>query len=125
MGALSPDGAPAQLIRRWLAGEFELLVSSELIGELTRVLSYPKIASRISSGDAAILLELLDAEAHAVSDPARTVPMEVEDPGDVYLVALAIDQGAALVTGDRHLSVLAGRLPVFRPADFLSRLIQR
>ncbi len=122
--ALSPAGAPAQLIRRWLAGDFELVVSPALLGELERVLAYPKIAGRVSGEDAAALVELLEAEAQTAPDPTDQPSIALEDPGDEYLVALAIAQGAALVSGDKHLTALSDQLPIYRPADFMRRLEQ-
>jgi predicted nucleic acid-binding protein len=46
------------------------------------------------------------------------------DPGDDYLIALAAEQNAALVSGDRHLLDLKGRIPVYSPRDFLE-LVER
>jgi uncharacterized protein len=39
---LSPKGAPAELLRHWLAGDYELVVSDKLLAELKRVLLRPK-----------------------------------------------------------------------------------
>ena len=36
---LSPTGAPAQIVSRWLGGEFELIVSGNLLAELERALA--------------------------------------------------------------------------------------
>lgn len=119
---LSPRGTPAEVIRRWLAGEFELVVSPKLLEELRRVLAYPKIAKRILPEDADALLVLLEDEAQSVSDPRRPAPIEITDPDDAYLFALAAATGAALVSGDSHLTVLADRFPVFSPTEFLARL---
>jgi predicted nucleic acid-binding protein len=44
------------------------------------------------------------------------------DPGDAYLVALAQAEGAALVSGDRHLLDLAGEQPIYSPRAFLEIL---
>ena len=41
-------------------------------------------------------------------------------PDDDYLIALAHSRDAALVSGDRHLLELAGKIPVFSPVDFLA-----
>lgn len=120
--ALSPAGPPAELIRRWLAGEFELVVSPALLAELERVLAYPKIARRIEPSEASTLIELLEREAQLESDPVGDVSIEVEDPDDEYLLALAADAGAALVSVDKHLTVLANRFPVYSPSDFLDEL---
>ena len=45
--------------------------------------------------------------------------MASTDSGDDYLVALAAEQRAALVSGDRHLLDLKGRIPVYSPRNFL------
>jgi uncharacterized protein len=120
--ALSPRGAPAEILRRWLAGEFELVVSPKLLEELRRVFAYPKISKRIALDDSDMLLGLLEDEAQVVSDPDQPAPIEIADPDDVYLLVLAAAAGAALVSGDGHLTALADRFPVFGPADFLARL---
>jgi predicted nucleic acid-binding protein len=44
------------------------------------------------------------------------------DPDDDYLIALASEQSAVLVTGDRHLLATAGRFPILEPANFLAML---
>lgn len=65
-GLLSRTGAPAQLMTRWLGGEFELVVSDRLLDELERAFTYPKIAlaaaarATLVTGDAD-LLELADS----------------------------------------------------------------
>lgn len=120
--ALSPAGPPAELIRRWLAGEFELVVSPALLAELERGLAYPKIARRITPPEAASLVELLKREAQIEPDPVGHPSVEIEDPEDEYLLALAADAGAALVSGDKHLTVFADRFPVYSPRDFLDEL---
>lgn len=120
--ALSAAGAPAELIRRWLEGNFEVVASEALLDELRRVLAYPKIADRVPHEDAEALLALIRSEALVASDPAGGPPVEVKDPKDEYLLSLAVSEGAALVSGDRHLLDLAGELPIHSPAEFLDRL---
>ncbi|MBA2420337.1 MAG: hypothetical protein H0V57_04320 [Thermoleophilaceae bacterium] len=46
-------------------------------------------------------------------------PVRSEDQGDDYLIALAAEQRAALVSGDKHLLALAGRIPVYSPREFI------
>jgi putative PIN family toxin of toxin-antitoxin system len=117
---LSPDGAPAELVRRWLSGEFELVVSDELLAELERVLSYPKIRRRLDSDDAAAFVALLRASAFHAPNAAST-PRSA-DPGDDYLFALAEQEHAFLVSGDRDVLALADELPVETARGFLERL---
>jgi len=40
------------LLRRWLDGEFELIVSPLLLAELKRALAYPKLGSRVMEEEA-------------------------------------------------------------------------
>lgn len=119
--ALSPRSAPAQLVVRWLAGDFELVVSDRLLSELRRALRYPKLRERISTEEADALVERLRELARLAPDPRRPLRRSA-DPGDDYLIALAEAERAALVSGDRHLLDLADRLPVWSPRDFLDSL---
>lgn len=115
---LSRRGAPAELLRRWLDGTFEVVVSPLLLEELKRVLAYPKIRSRVSEPEAQAFLTLLSEGAKLTNDPARPPSLGSEDPNDDYLVALAEEAPAVIVSGDKHLLGMAGRIPVYSPAEF-------
>jgi len=118
---LSRRGAPAQLVSRWLAGDFELVVSERLVSELDRALSYPKLRSRISADEARAFVALLGHGALLGDDPAEPAAQSV-DPGDDYLLALAEQERAVLVSGDRHLLALADELPIQTARAFLDSL---
>ena len=117
---LSPSGSPAALIARWLAGEFELVVSELLLAELHRALAYPRLRSRITHDQATAFVDLLGRTATTVADPV-TSARRSRDPGDDYLLALAEAGAAVLVTGDEDLLAL-GDVPVLSPAAFLETL---
>lgn len=116
---LSRDGTPAKVLRAWLEGRFELIVSPLLLKELERALAYPKLAERINPEEAAALIDWLRREAILVDEPAGPPTSRSEDPGDDYLLALAETERAALVSGDRHLLALTSELPVLTPREFL------
>lgn len=100
---LRVEGAPARIVAGWVSGAFELIVSAELVAELTVVAARPRIARRLDQRDVRSLVEAIEAHAIFVDAPSveRFVP---RDPEDDYLVALARAGGArAIVTGDRHL----------------------
>lgn len=118
---LSRRGTPAQLITRWLAGEFELVVSDALLGELERALGYPKLRSRIPAPEAQRFVGALRRSACVVVDP-DVVPPRSADPGDDYLLALAAQASAILVSGDRHLLDLSEQFPVRSSQRFLQAL---
>jgi putative PIN family toxin of toxin-antitoxin system len=120
---LAPAGAPAKVLRLWLDGAYELVVSPRLLAELDRALAYPKLRARVPPQEAGELLELLARHAQVVPDPrGNPQPVRSSDPGDDYLIALAAAEGAILVSGDAHLLVLADELPVLSPMGFLERL---
>ena len=119
---LSPSGAPASLLRAWLNGWFEIIVSPRLIAELQRTLTYPKLRSRIAPEEAPRVVAWLVGAATSASDPDEPPLIRSPDAGDDYLLALAASEQAALVSGDQHLLGLASDLPVFSPARFLRLL---
>jgi putative PIN family toxin of toxin-antitoxin system len=121
---LSPGGAPARILARWLAGEFELVLSESLLAELDRALAYPKLRARIAPEDAAEFVAFLQTTAVLASDPPAP-PRRSPDPGDDYLLALAEGEKAVVVSGDRHLLELADRFPIRSPRDFLEALETR
>ncbi len=119
---LSPNGAPAQLLVAWREGRYELVVSPLLLEELERSLSYPKIRKRIDAADADRFVGSLRNSASMVADPDEEPLLRSPDPGDDYLLALAVAENVPIVSGDRHLLELADRAPVFAPRSFLATL---
>jgi putative PIN family toxin of toxin-antitoxin system len=118
---LSRTGVPAQILARWLAGEFELVVSELLLAELERALAYPRLDARLEAGEAAAFVTLLREQALLVADPSAPAARS-GDPNDDYLVALAEAARALLVSGDDHLLALATELPIRTARDFLDAL---
>jgi putative PIN family toxin of toxin-antitoxin system len=115
---LSPDGAPARVLVAWREGAFKLIVSSHLLAELRRALSYPRLRERIDPRDASALLDWLTRFAIFAADTGRA-PARSADAADDYLIALAAGNDALLISGDKHLLALAERLPILPPARFL------
>jgi putative PIN family toxin of toxin-antitoxin system len=123
-GLLSRAGRPAQILRAWDEGQFELVVSRKLLDELVRALSYPKLRRHISEEDAKAVIGWITASATTAADPGSEPPVRSEDPGDDYLVALAWAERAVLVSGDTHLLDLASEIPVYSPRRFLALLAE-
>jgi putative PIN family toxin of toxin-antitoxin system len=115
---LSQAGTPARALLAWVDGQYELVVSPRLLVELTRVLAYPKLRARVQSHDAEEFVDWLSRQAVLVADPVDP-PSRVADADDDYLLALAAGEDALLVSGDKHLLVLADEFPILSPARFL------
>jgi putative PIN family toxin of toxin-antitoxin system len=120
---ISGSGAPSELLNRWRDGEFDLVVSPNLLDELEDVLLRPKFAPFAFADDVRAYVEALAAGGLAFEDPDEP-PAVTPDPGDDYLVALAVTAGAdAIVSGDRHLTELADPpVPVLTARALLGRL---
>ena len=118
---ISRLGVPSLLISRWRDGDYDLIVSPLLLGELSRALAYPKLRRRVAAVDAGEYIELFRQRASVRPDP-RTAARRVPDPADDYLLALAESERAVLVSGDQHLLGLAAAFPIFPPKEFLHTL---
>ena len=118
---LAPDGASAQLMLRWLGGAFELITSDKLVAELRRALSYRKLLKRVAAAEAVLFVDLIEAVATRMPDPAES-PRRSRDAGDDYLLALASSSSAIVVTGDRDLLALREEFPIYSPSAFLAML---
>jgi predicted nucleic acid-binding protein len=120
-GVLSRSGPPGGVLGAWRDGAFEAVSCGAHVSEVARTLVKPHLACRITAVERADLIAFLVNRTRFVPDrsPDPAVPL---DPGDDYLVALARDWGAALVTGDRHLLDLPGMPGIITPRRFLQML---
>jgi len=121
-GALSAKGSPAEILRASRDGQFELIVSELLLAELKRTLAYPKLRQRIAPEKADAFVNWVRDDGTIAEDPTSPPPVSSRDPDDDYLLALAIDRSAYLVTGDQDLLVLSNDLPILTPAQFAANL---
>lgn len=119
---LSAWGPPGRLLRLWIDGAYDLVVSPQLLAEVDRALRYPKLRDRIPTEDKDRLLELLSTGGIEIEDPETLPEVRSSDPDDDYLIALASISRSVLVSGDTDLLELSPRIPVFSPAQFLSEI---
>ena len=123
-GTISPDGAPAAIVRAWQAGSIDLVLCPELLRELRRAFSYPRVQRRVSPEAATKLVNLLEEAGLMFPDPSH-IPSVCRDPDDDYLFALADDANAVLVSGDGDvLAVGEASVKVLSPAALVSVLTQ-
>ena len=120
---ISPSGSPARLLLAWQEGLFELIVSPALLAELRRALAYPKLERLVPPADADAFVAWLSRSALLARDATDPPPIHAADPNDDYLLALAAEQRAELVSGDGHLLALVGDYPIAGPADFLATIL--
>ncbi len=118
---VSPRGAPGLIVARWSAGDFELVVSPLLLTELDETLARPKLRKRVSESEASRFVVALREAATVQADP-EAAPARSDDSDDDYLLALAEQAAAFLVSGDHHVLALSAAMPIRTPRKFLDLL---
>jgi putative PIN family toxin of toxin-antitoxin system len=119
---ITPSGTAARLLTKAWTGAIALIASPLLLAELSGVLGREKFRRYVDSETVDAYVEALHRQATVAADPTGPPPLRCADPDDDYLIALASDQNAVLVSGDSHLLDLAGEAPIFSPAEFLKTL---
>ena len=129
LGALiSPHGPPDVIFRSWRAARFELVTSLAQLEELRRASRYPKlkailpahrVGTMVNNMQRAIVLDVL---------PSLPEAMDLNDPNDAFLLAMALASDADyLVTGDRRSGLLQrntiGRTRIVTPSKFCAEVL--
>ena len=120
---LSASGPPAEIVRRWEAGDVDVITSPPLLNELERVLQYPRVKQylRLSQRDVDRFVERFKKVAVMV-EPQVTLDIIEEDPADNRVLECAVAGGASvIISGNDHLlKVKAYKgIVILKPAEFL------
>lgn len=121
---ISKEGSPAKIMREWLRGSFEIIISQKLLEELGRVLTYPKLQKYTTQSDIDNIINLLSEEGVSIEDAELPSEIFSKDPDDNYLIALALRTKSMIVTGDLDLLSLSNKIPIFSPVDFLEKILE-
>ena len=124
--SISERGVPAEIVRRWEGGEFELVVSAEILFELSEVLRRPKFRRYLTEAEALeYVLRLHDGAADVSEElPKDVVRGITRDPDDDYIAGVAY-QGRAnvIVSGDKDLLDLPDRAIKHAMGGVLARIL--
>ena len=129
LGALiSPHGSPDLIYRAWRAARFELITSDEQLDELRRVSRYPKLKSILPAHRIGTMVNNMQRAIVLSVLPPLPEGIEINDPDDVFLLAMALAGDADyLVTGDHRAGLLqrrsVGRTRIVTPADFCAEVL--
>ncbi|MBI2358934.1 MAG: putative toxin-antitoxin system toxin component, PIN family [Deltaproteobacteria bacterium] len=123
VSAIGWEGAPARILLACRAGRFSLFTSPQLLEELTRVLTYPKLRVIAQHPDLPEILKWLHGPERLVF-PRRSVHVISADPPDNRVLEAAAEARAnAVISGDEHLlrlKVFEG-IPIVAAAAFCRR----
>ncbi len=123
---LSTKGAPAEVIKRWEAADFDVATSPILLQELERVLKYKQVRKYFKRPLVTIgaLFERLQSVAILI-DASQTITIIEDDPDDNRVLECAEEARAAfIVSRDEHLLRLKDYkgIVILPPAPFLTFL---
>jgi putative PIN family toxin of toxin-antitoxin system len=118
ISALNFGGAPDKVLDLARAGEIELHISDDILGEVLRVL---RDKFRWSEEAVALAKDRL-ADFTKTIQPGQAVQLVEADPTDNRILECALaGKSDYIVTGDNHLLTLGqfGNAQIVKPADFL------
>jgi uncharacterized protein len=124
LGVPRATSTPGELLRRWHAGEYVLVISEHILSELARTLADPYFATRLHASEVEAALTGLRARAVLQPITARVRGVATQ-PKDDLVLATAVSAGAAyLVTGDRPLQSIGQYegVAILSPRRFLDVL---
>jgi uncharacterized protein len=102
---ISDKGNPAGIINRWLAGEFDLLVSQPLIDEILKVTGYERIQKKYAKVRENRLEFVALVEENGIwAEPSETIDIVSADESDNRYIECGVAGNAQyIVSGDQHL----------------------
>lgn len=122
---ISPHSPPHQIYQAWRQKHFELFTCRQQLDEIRRASRYPKLQRILQPHRVGTLVN------HLASSPLVELPplaIDIADPGDAFLLALAgAAQADVLVTGDHRAGLLQqgsyGRTRIVTPAAFQAEFL--
>jgi putative PIN family toxin of toxin-antitoxin system len=125
----TPYGPAARILRYWIEGRYELVVSDVILDEYRRALNYPHIQRRHRLTSVDIGREIRFIYQHAVVvEPVGTIDAVKNDESDNRFMECAIAGDADfIVSADNHLLSLGTYrdIKIVSPAEFLAAMGER
>lgn len=117
------SGPPYQILKAWQSGEFELVVSQEILDEYRRVGEI--LSAERPQVDLNPVLTFVIEHAK-VYQPVELKESVCEDPDDDKFFACALASGSkVIISGDKHLLKVSGyhNIEVLKPREFVDRYL--
>jgi putative PIN family toxin of toxin-antitoxin system len=128
ISAFLTGGSPLAVIESVRLGKTRLLLTSDIVSELERIVLRPKFARYFPGrgADPLVLVHSYTVLARYVT-PASVTDCPISDPDDLKFIECAVGGGADyIVSGDHHLLTLGNyqQIAMVTPAQFLTRIAQ-
>ena len=123
---ISPQGAPAEILRLWEQAAFDVAISPAILQEIDRVIHYPKIQKKynLAEKDIETFFRLIDSAAVLVTPTEMIDAVEQDETDNRYVECAVAANASYIVTGNKHLLGLKAyqSIEILRPAAFLKAL---
>jgi putative PIN family toxin of toxin-antitoxin system len=123
ISALLFGGEPGELIPLWKSGSIKALVSTEIVDEYLRVLTYPKFGLAAEEINFLLYQEILPYFEIVRPKPGRVIVGD--DPSDDKFIRCAeAGRAKTIISGDQHLLRLQyfGNISILTPVRFLKEV---
>lgn len=128
-GTVTAATPPGQILDAWRKGQFELITSEHIIGELERTLQEPYFRKYVSASDIAAFIDLLYNEATITAITINIKGIATHPEDDLTLATAVSAKANYLVTGDDKMLRKVGSsyqgVDLVTPRDFLGILKQQ
>lgn len=123
-GEARPESTPGELLRRWRATQFIMVVSEPILAELVRTLTNPYFSRRFSQAEIENTLARVSADARLQPITVGVAGVATHPRDDVILATALSARAPYLVTGDRQLQQRGayGGTRLLSPRQFLGVL---
>ena len=118
-------GPPFKILEAWRDGQFELVVSPEILEEYYRV--GDNLRSRYPEVDIKPVLEFVTINAEIVSPPDLDEPICVDPDDDKFFTCAIAGHCSVIISGNKHLLDKSGfnGISVQKPRDFVDKFLIR
>lgn len=125
---LSPRGLPDAIYRAWQKDRFDLVTSATQIDELRRASRYAKFKAVLQPHRVGTMVNNMRRSIMLDALPHLPEGIKVNDPNDVFLLAMALaGEADYLVTGDHRAGLLQqgslGRTRIVTPVSFCAEAL--
>lgn len=125
---LSPHGLPDAIYRAWQKNRFDLVTSATQIDEMRRASRYAKFKDVLQPHRVGTMVNNMRRSIMLDALPPLPEGIEVNDPNDAFLLAMAlVGEADYLVTGDHRAGLLqrgsVGCTRIVTPANFCAEAL--
>lgn len=125
---LSPHGWPDAIYRAWQKDRFDLVTAAAQIDELRRASRYAKFKAVLQPHRVGTMVNNMRLSILLDALPSLPEGIEVNDPNDAFLLAMALaGEADYLVTGDHRAGLLQrgsyGRTRIVTPVTFCAETL--